>query len=158
MFSKSILASSFLFVMFPVVAQKHDAAPVPIPGITLPTIKVGLWEETITLSNSSTVKTRSCVTTQSYQTAFGRMPPECTVSNVNQSGNTIDGDLSCSMQGVSGSGHIHVQLIDPGTAHTTTTYSASVNGQTMQGTMSTDAHWISSDCGGIPPGESRDED
>ncbi|HEX5284568.1 MAG TPA: DUF3617 domain-containing protein [Bryocella sp.] len=159
MFLNSILAAAFVTCIFvPAASQKHEAAPVPIPGISLPTIKPGLWEETLTIPNSSTMKTRSCVTEQSYQSTFGKMPPGCTVSNVKQSGNTIAADLSCSMQGVSGSGHIQAQLLDPGTAHTSITYTSSVQGQTMQGSMSTDAHWISSDCGHIPPGETRDVD
>jgi hypothetical protein len=154
---KSILASTFLFAMFSAAGQNHAVAPMPIPGISPPSIKMGLWEETVT-TNSMTSKSRSCVTSQSYQAAFGKMMPGCAISNPTQTSSTIDADVSCSMNGVSSSGHLNVQIADPGTVHTTMTYAAQVNGQSMQGTINTDSHWVSSDCGKIPPGESRDVD
>lgn len=157
MLFKLIPALAFLSALSVAVPQNRGAAPAPIPGITLPSIKMGLWEETTQTPNSS-FKSRSCVTQQSYQSAFGKLPPGCTISNANQTSSSIDADVSCSMQGTSSSGHVSVQIADSGTVHTTMTYTMSVQGQSMQGTINTDSHWVSSSCGSIPPGETRDVD
>lgn len=151
MHSKPIFTSIFAFVV--AFAVTPDGAA-QIPGITPPSIKMGLWEEATT-SNSVTTKSRSCITQKSYQDVF-KLPPGCTVSNPTQTSSSIDADMSCSMQGVTSSGHISVQIADSGTVHTTMTYSASVQGHTMQGTITSDAHWVGADCGDIPPGASRD--
>jgi hypothetical protein len=139
-------------------AQNRGVAPAPIPGISLPSIKMGLWEETTTIANAPTIKSRSCVTQQSYQMTFGKMPSGCTISNPNQTSSSIETDIACTMNGVSTSGHLSVQIADSGTVHTTMTYTAQVQGRPMQGTITTESMWVGSSCGDIAPGESRDVD
>jgi hypothetical protein len=137
---------------------KAPVTPPPAPlGITPPPIKMGLWEATVTNSLiSKTLKTRSCITPQSYQDAMAHIPPGCTIANKTQTATSITGDLSCTLQhGGTTTGHIDVEMPDPTTVRSKIDLSINVQGKTMPMTLTADSHFVSADCGDTAPGESK---
>lgn len=126
-------------------------------GVTPPPIKMGLWEATITNSvATNTIKTRSCITPQSYQEAIAHVPPGCTVTNKTQTPTSIAGDLSCTLQhGGTTTGHIDVEMPDPATMRSTIKLMVNASGQSVPMTLTTDSHFVSADCGDIAPGQGK---
>ena len=126
-------------------------------GITPPPIKMGLWEATITNSvASNTIKTRSCITPQSYQDALAHVPPGCTVTNKTQTATSITGDVSCTLQhGGTTTGHLDVQMPDPGTMRSTIKLMVNAGSQSVPMTLTTDSHFVGTDCGDIAPGQAK---
>ena len=115
---------------------------------------MGLWETTIAGdSGVPGIKARSCVTPQSVQSAFARMPAGCTISNQTQTSTHAGGDVSCTFQNVQSSGHFDIEFPDSETVHTKTTLTMTTQGTTR--TMTTEAigKFISSDCGSVAPGK-----
>lgn len=142
-------------------ARPRDAAPPPVANITAPPpIKMGLWEATVASSMGQTVmKTRACVTAESYQEQVSRVPPGCTVSNRVVTSNSLTADVSCTMaNGVSGSGHVQANFASTDQVHTTIQVSMAMGGRTMPVTFTSDAHFVQADCGDIAPGTTRDVD
>jgi hypothetical protein len=118
---------------------------------------MGLWEATVTNSlTQKALKTRSCLTPQSYQDTMAHIPPGCTIANKTQTATSITGDLSCTLQhGGTTTGHIDVEMPDPATVRSKIDLSISVQGQTMPMTLTTDSHFVSADCGDVAPGGSK---
>ncbi|HEV2577721.1 MAG TPA: DUF3617 family protein [Acidobacteriaceae bacterium] len=137
---------------------KAPVTPPPASGIVAaPPIKMGLWEATITNSLiSKTLKTRSCVTPQSYQDAMTRVPPGCTIANKMQTPTSISGDLSCTLQhGGTTTGHIDVEMPDPTTMTSTVQLNVTAGGQTTPMKLTTESHFVAADCGDLGPGQSK---
>ena len=157
--------SKLLFVAalaLPSAIQTQNGKPPVTPpsaplGITPPPIKMGLWEATVTSSLApKALKTRSCLTPQSYQDAMAHIPPGCTLTNKTQTATSITGDLSCTLQhGGTTTGHIDVEMPDPATVRSKIDLSLNVQGQTMPMTLTTESHFVSADCGDIAPGQSK---
>lgn len=126
-------------------------------GTTPPPIKMGLWEATITNSlATNTIKTRSCITPQSYQESIAHVPPGCTVTNKTQTATSISGDLSCTLQhGGTTTGHIDVEMPDPVTMRSTIKLMVNAQSQSVPMTLTTDSHFVSADCGDIAPGQAK---
>lgn len=122
-----------------------------------PPIKLGLWEATITNSlATNTIKTRSCVTAQSYQETIGHVPPGCTVTNKTQTATSITGDVNCTLQhGGTTTGHIDVEMPDPSTVRSTIKLTVNAQGQSVPMTLTTDSHFVGADCGDIAPGQAK---
>lgn len=118
---------------------------------------MGLWEATVTNSViAKTLKTRSCITPQSYQDAIAHIPPGCTMTNKNQTATSITGDVSCTLQhGGATTGHVDIEMPDPTTVRSKIDLSISVQGQTMPMTLTTESHFVGADCGDIGPGQSK---
>lgn len=124
---------------------------------TPPPIKMGLWEATITNSiATSTIKTRSCITPESYQKAMTNVPQGCTITNKTQTPTSIAGDLNCTLQhGGTSTGHIDVEMPDPTTMRSTITLTVTSQGQSVPMKLTTDSHFVSADCGDIAPGQGK---
>jgi hypothetical protein len=160
-----VTISELLFVsalLLPLAIQtqngKAPVTPPPAAGIVAtPPIKMGLWEATITNSLiSKTLKTRSCITPQSYQDAMTRIPPGCTVANKVQTTTSISGDLSCTLQhGGTTTGHIDVEMPDATTMRSRVQLNVTAQGQTTPMTLMTESHFVAADCGDLAPGQSR---
>lgn len=118
---------------------------------------MGLWEATITNSLiAKTLKTRSCVTPESYQDAMAHIPPGCTMTNKTQTQTHISGDVSCTLEhGGTTTGHVEVEMPDPTTVRSKIDLSLTVKGQPMPMTLTTDSHFVSADCGDVAPGQSK---
>lgn len=117
---------------------------------------MGLWEATITNSLiSKTLKTRSCVTPQSYQEAMTRIPPGCTIANKVQTTTSISGDLSCNLQHGTTTGHVDVEMPDATTMRSRIQLSVTAQGQTTPMTLMTESHFVGADCGDLTPGQSK---
>ena len=140
-------------------SRPSGAAPPPVPNITAaPPIKMGLWEATVSSSTGQSVmKTRACVTPESYQEQVSRVPPGCTVSNRVVTNSSLTADVSCTMaNGVSGTGHVQANFASTDQVHTTIQVSMAMNGRTMPLTFTSDSHFVQADCGDIAPGTTRD--
>ncbi len=139
--------------------QKNQVPVTPQQGPLIanaPPIKMGLWEASITTAMGTNIKTRSCMTAQSYRDDLAHMPQGCTLSNVQTSSSTMSGDVSCTLpNGASSSGHIDAQFPDSSTAHATINVTTTMQGRTMPMTITTDSHFVSADCGDIQPGQSK---
>jgi len=154
------LSLTALLLPLAIQTQNGKAPVTPPPGpsaITPPPIKMGLWEATVTSSLApKPLKTRSCLTPQSYQDAMAHIPPGCTISNKTQTATSITGDLSCTLQhGGTTTGHIDVEMPDPTTVRSKIDLSISVQGQTMPMTLTTESHFVSADCGDVAPGQGK---
>ncbi len=136
---------------------KVPVTPAPGPLIAnAPPIRMGLWEASITTAMGTNIKTRSCMTPQSYRDDLAHMPQGCTLSNVQTSTSSMSGDVSCTLpNGASSSGHIAAQFPDTSTAHATINVTMTMQGRTMPLTITTDSHFVSADCGDIQPGQSK---
>ena len=137
---------------------KPPVTPPPASGvIPTPPIKMGLWEGTVTNSLSTkTLKTRACVTPQSYQDAMTRVPPGCTIANKKQTATSISGDLSCTLQhGGTTTGHIDVETPNATTMTSTIQLNVTAQGQTVPMNMTTESHFVSADCGDLAAGQSK---
>ena len=83
------------------------------------------------------------------------MPPGCTISNQTWTSHSFSADVACTMREATSTGHVDVQFPDTETIHSTINISMTAQGQTMPISFTTDSHFVSSDCGDIPGGESR---
>jgi hypothetical protein len=160
MFSK-LLVAVLLIASSPGLTQNNNRtitqAPSGATGITPPPIKMGLWEATITNSiAANSIKTQSCVTPQSYQDAMAHVPPGCTITNKVQTSTSITADVSCTLQrGGTTTGHLDVELPDPGTMRSTIKLTINANGQSVPMTLTTESHFLSADCGDVAPGQAK---
>jgi hypothetical protein len=158
MFSE-LLVSALLLTPAISQTQKNQAPVTPqqAPLITMaPPIKMGLWEAAITTAMGTSLKTRSCMTAQSYRDDLAHLPAGCTLSNVQTSSSSMSADVSCTLpDGASSSGHINAQFPDTSTAHATISVTTTMQGRTMPMTITTESHFVSSDCGDIQPGQSK---
>jgi hypothetical protein len=132
-----------------------DAAPTPLKMPSTPPVKMGLWESTATNGRGMNYKSRSCFTNESYQRDMAKMPPGCTISNQAWTSHSFAADVACTMRDVTSTGHVDVQFPDTETIHSTININMTAQGQTMPVNFTTDSHFVSSDCGDIPGGESR---
>jgi hypothetical protein len=160
MLSKLILPGLlFLFVASPQTQNNNskpmDAAPAPLKLPSTPPVKMGLWESTVGNGRGGSYKTRSCFTNDSYQKDMAKMPPGCTISNQAWTSHSFTADVACTMRETTSSGHVDVQFPDTETIHSTISVSMTMQGQTMPMSFTTDSHFVSSDCGSIPGGETR---
>jgi hypothetical protein len=136
----------------PVTPQTAPNASLP----ALPPIKMGLWEATTTMSTGTNLKTRACLTQESYREQLANMPHGCTLSNSQSSSTSMSGDVTCNLQNdVKSSGHFSAQFPDPATVHMTMTVTTTMQGRSMTMTMTSDSHFVSSDCGDVSPGQSQ---
>lgn len=164
MLSKLVMSAPLLVFLLSAPQTQNsrpkDAAPPPESKITpAPPIKMGLWEATTTTSMGSTMKSRACVTPDSYQEQVTRVPDGCTVTNRVATGNSLTADVSCTMpNGASGTGHVQASFTGTDQVHTTIQVSLAMGGRTMPMTFTNDAHFVQADCGDIPPGTARDID
>jgi hypothetical protein len=160
MLSKFILSAPLLlFLAVPQTQNGNskplDTAPGEVKLPSTPPVKMGLWESTATSARGGSYKTRSCFTTESYQTEMAKMPQGCTISNQAWTGHSFTADVACTMRDATSTGHIDVQFPDTQTIHSTINISMTAQGQTMPISFTTDSHFVSSDCGDIAGGESR---
>ena len=143
------------------IQTQNGKAPVTPPtaplAITPPPIKMGLWDATLTNSLiAKTLKTRSCITPQSYQDAVAHVPPGCTMTNKTQTPTHISADVSCTLEhGGATTGHVEVEMPDPATVRSKIDLSINVQGKIMPMTLTTDSHFVSADCGDVAPGQSK---
>ena len=137
--------------------KKPVTPPATGSAITPPPIKMGLWEATVTNSlTPKPLKTRSCITPESYQDAMAHIPPGCTITNKIQTATSITGDISCTLQhGGTTTGHVDVEMPDPTTVRSKIDLSVNVQGQSMPMTLTTDSHFVGADCGDIAPGQGK---
>jgi hypothetical protein len=158
-----LLMAALLLVPAISLTQKNNLVITPqqaSPGRAAPAtppIKMGLWESTITNSvATNTIKTRSCMTLQSYQESIPHLPPGCTVTNKTQTATSITGDVSCTLQhGGTTSGHIDVEMPDPATVRFTIKLMVNAQGRSVPITLTTDSHFVSATCGDIAPGQAK---
>ncbi|HEY4010057.1 MAG TPA: DUF3617 family protein [Acidobacteriaceae bacterium] len=155
-----LLVSAFLLAGTPLPQTQKSQTPVtPEQGAVIanaPPIKMGLWEADISTARGTALKTRSCLTPQSYREELAHMPPGCSLSNVQTSSSGMSGDVSCTMQdGLTSSGHIAAQFPDMGTVHVTINITMTMQGHTMPIAITSDSHFVSADCGDIQPGRSK---
>jgi len=159
-----VTLSEVLFVaalLLPSAIQTQNGkAPVTPPAgakVAAPPIKMGLWEATVTNTlTQKPLKTRSCITPDSYEDAMAHIPPGCTVSNKTQTSTSISGDLSCNLQhGGTTTGHIDVEMPDATTVRSKIDLKVNVQGQSVPMTLTTDSHFVSADCGDIAPGQAK---
>ena len=158
--SEALVLSALLL---PAAIQTQNGKPPVTPpagpsGITPPPIKMGLWEATITSSLApKPLKTRSCLTPQSYQDSMAHVPPGCTITNKTQTPSSISGDVSCTLQhGGTTTGHIDVEWPDASTVKSTISLNVTApGGQSMPMTLTTDSHFVGTDCGDIAPGQGK---
>jgi hypothetical protein len=143
-----------LILALPLVLQ---AAAPPGPNMAdAPPIKMGLWEATITTAMGTSLKTRTCLTAESYREQLAHLPEGCTLSNVQKTGTSMSGDVKCNLSnGVNSSGHIDVQFSDPSTVHSTIKVTTTAQGHSMPITITTDSHFVSADCEDLGPGQSK---
>lgn len=127
-----------------------------------PPVKMGLWEKKMVTSNgmgqpmSTTAK--SCVTTETWNNMVSRIPkpqPNCTVKTTkNAHGYTFDGSCSSS-HGMSvqfkGSSTIQDSEHIVSESHSTIIMNGKMQEMSTQGS----GRFVSSDCGGIKPGEAE---
>ncbi|HXS14374.1 MAG TPA: DUF3617 family protein [Acidobacteriaceae bacterium] len=165
MLSKLILSGPLVLILAVPQTQNSkpkpmDTAPAPLKLPSSPPIKMGLWEATSSVSTArSTMKSRACVTPESYQEEVTRVPDGCTVTNRVVTGNSLTADVSCTMpNGVSGTGHVQANFTGTDQVHTTIQISMAMGGRTTPINIISDAHFVQTDCGDIPPGASRDVD
>jgi len=143
---------SRLILAIPFVLQA--AAP---PNTTItepPPIKMGLWEATVTTMGSS-LKTRTCMTPQSYREQLVHLPQGCTLSNVQKTTTSMSGDVKCNLSGASSSGHIDVQFPDPSTVHSTISVTTTAQGRSIPIMITADSHFVGADCEDLEPGQSK---
>jgi hypothetical protein len=160
MLSKLILTSPLLLILAAPQTQNSnskpmEAAPTPLNLPSTPPVKMGLWESTATNGRGAGFKTRSCFTNESYQKDMAKMPPGCTISNQAWTSHSFVADVACTMRDTASTGHIDVQFPDTQTIHSTINITMTMQGQTMPMNFTTHSHFVSSDCGDIPGGQSR---
>lgn len=143
---------SKLILIVPLVLASAPQAP-----STPPPIKMGLWEATTTTGTGRTIKTRSCMTEQSYQEQFAHVPPNCTLSNFSRSATHMSGDVACKESNgqATTSGHFDAEFPDETSAQTTVTLQVNMQGRTMPMTIKSESHYVGADCRGISPGHSQ---
>lgn len=144
-----------LLLAVPFVVQA--AAPPSSPNVAdPPPIKMGLWEATVTTAMGTSLKTRTCMTAQSYREQIAHLPQGCTLSNVVRTSTSMSGDVSCKLSnGASSSGHIDAHFPDPSTVHSTISVTTTVQGRSMPITITTDSHFVGADCEDLEPGQSK---
>jgi hypothetical protein len=145
---------STLLLAIPFILQA--GAPPKTALSAPPPINMGLWEATITTGLGTTMKTRSCLTAESYQQQLARLPPGCSMSHVSRTPSSISGDVSCTLQaGLSSSGHFDAQFPNASTARTAIHITTSMEGHSMPMTIMVDSHFVGADCGTIAPGQTE---
>ena len=129
-----------------------------------PPMKMGLWESTSVttmvmpdmpnmpgMGAPRTNKVRSCMTPESYAKNFYNRPQskDCTRANESWTGNKYSFDIVCPAQ--NGSGHFEITMQGEEAGHGTMHMKMSPGGHTMTMDMTTDTHFVSSDCGSVTP-------
>ena len=149
-----ILAASLLFASYPPQTQSGSGSSATMPA-TLP-IKMGLWENKLTTSEGETQKTRSCFTRDSFERSVANVPPSCSISKQVWTSHSYASDIACSTPTSHSTGHLDMQFPGPETARSTIAITMTVQGKTIPLTITTDSHFISSKCGDLGPGQSRE--
>lgn len=142
MLSRLMLSAPLLFAL-PAAPQALTSGPPPI--------KMGLWESTMNNGMTAPLKAHICVTPDSYQSAFARMPAGCTISNQTRTHTHASGDIACAS--TRSSGHFDVDFPDPESGHSTVEINLNIQGKPMAMTIKTDSKFIGSDCGAVVPGK-----
>lgn len=156
MLSKFILSGPLaLLLAVPQTSKPGEVAPGQLQLPSTPPVKMGLWESTATNGRGMSYKSRSCFTNESYQKDIARMPPGCTISNQVWTSHSFAADVACTMRDATSTGHVDVQFPDTQTIHTTMAISMTAQGQTVPINFTTESHFISSDCGDLPGGQSK---
>ena len=158
MLSKLILSTPLLLLLAGPQTQNSkpmETAPAPLKLPSTPPVKMGLWESTASNGRGVSYKTRSCFTNESYQTEMAKMPAGCAASNQTWTSHSFTADVACTMREATSTGHVDVQFPDTETIHSTINISMTAQGQTIPISFTTDSHFVSSDCGDIPGGQSR---
>jgi hypothetical protein len=148
MLSRVLLSLPFLLQAAPPAGN--------VPSADMPPIKTGLWEATVTTAVGTSLKTRTCVTSQGFREQLAHLPQGCTLSNVQKNSTSMSGDVKCSLSnGVTSSGHIDVQFPDSSTVHSTINVTTTMQGRSMPITITTDSHFVGADCEDLEPGQSK---
>jgi hypothetical protein len=128
-----------------------------------PPMKMGLWESVSTTKMSGmdmpqgmsmpnmTVKVRACMTPESYAknlTASQRQT-DCVRSHEVWTAKSFSLDISC--KSGSATGHYEVTFDSPGSSHTVSHMTMNSGGHPMQMDMTSESHFVSSDCGAVTP-------
>jgi hypothetical protein len=155
MFSKLLLSASLAFFAAHARQSQSRAPSSSTMPATLP-VKMGLWENTVKTSEGETEKTRSCFTKESFQRSVTNMPANCTISNQVWTSHSYSSDVACTTSTSQSRGHLDMQFLNPETSRSTIALTMIVQGKTIPLTITTESHFISADCGGLAPGQSRD--
>jgi hypothetical protein len=147
----------FLILCCAAAAAAAQSAAAPV---TLPPVKMGLWESTITSAmsgfqlppdvaaklqamgqqapgGSHTVVTQSCLTPDQWQKDMERMnnprDSDCTITNRQQDPKKLSFDISCKSQhGMTTSGHVEMNFVDDEHGHGMSHMKADNVGQNAQ--------------------------
>lgn len=160
----TLAVASVLLASLPGLTRNNNAAITQAPAqngrsatmpATLP-VKMGLWENTLTTSEGEHQKTRSCFTKESFQRSVMNMPSTCTITNQAWTSRSYTSDVSCKTTSSQSNGHLDMQFLSPETTHSTITLTITVQGKTVPLTITTDSKFVSSQCGDLAPGDSRE--
>ncbi|HEX4038501.1 MAG TPA: DUF3617 family protein [Acidobacteriaceae bacterium] len=147
-----------------------------IDTMSPPPVKMGLWQTTATMQMSGMPNmpsgmpggkpsvTQSCMTADSWQKGLTdmqqsvqRQKAQCTNVKLQHDGSKFTFDETCSTSGYSTTVHVEWNVDDQENMHGNSNMQMSganmPQGMTMQGTMS--SKFLSSDCGGVKPGDTK---
>jgi hypothetical protein len=156
--------------MLPLLLSFAAPASAQVPNIAPPPIKMGLWQSSVTLNSAAMgpvgghpITNQSCYTPDSWKQSMQKMQSRqptmnCTTSNMQQDSHKLSFDGQCSEpQGMNVTYHVEMFLDSDEAMHGSS--SAKMSGpqfpQAMTMTSVISSKFISSDCGGIKPGESK---
>jgi diphthamide biosynthesis methyltransferase len=119
-----------------------------------PPIKMGLWEKTMTMSGDTTMKAKSCVNAESWQTMIenqSKQRPGCNI-NRTKSGNTYNFSGSCTMRHSSMTIKGSTTIRDAEHIVTEMHTSFTIDGKVRENDTRSEAHFVNSSCGNVKPG------
>lgn len=142
------------------------AAPVAAALFQMPAsppMKMGLWESTTSTKMSGvdmpagmampnmTIKVRSCMTPESYAKALGssQRMKDCTRSNEVWTAKSYTFDMVCNSG--QAKGHAEITFDSAEASHAKIHVSVNGGGRAIETDATTDAHFVSADCGSVTP-------
>ena len=125
-----------------------------------PPIKTGLWEEVLTIKRdptpARTVTTRICLTVQDLERVDQRASQmvnnrNCKLEDYKHSDRATSTNWTCSGNDVSMRGHDEVVYGDSAHFRVSTTQQTTVGGRVIHTSVTSQSHWISTNCSSVKP-------
>lgn len=141
-----------LLVVVPATSRAQNDGGLSVSDF--PIVKPGLWETAVS-GGGSVQRVRSCIADDRVQTAanLANVPAGCTATSKTHTSTTYSIDMTCSAKGVSFHNRVRMSMPDDDHVHSVMTVTRSGQGSPVR--VTTDSHFVRSDCGGLSPGKGQ---
>ncbi len=121
-------------------------------------VKAGLWENVVYGDDGKPeITALNCFTPTSFADMISNVSkhPGCKITSQNTSSKGMTVDMSCDRKNIQMTSHGVLEVVDSEHVRSTTTVKMTVNGKTNVSSSKAAAHFKSSSCGDVKPGNPK---